>query len=78
MYFDYWMLCVAYVLQKLLDVIAIIDNVLRQIRYTHVRSRVCVLPLPKDTTSVCAICSVLTIDVIIAFPRRTSVLYLVK
>ena len=32
-----------YVLEKLLDVIAIIDNVLDH--YTHVRIRVCILPL---------------------------------
>ena len=36
------------------------------------------LAVPRDTTSVYAVCSVLSMDVIIVFPRQTHVLYVIK
>ena len=47
------MLCVGYVLEKLLDVIATIDNVLMSDRYTHVRTRVCVIPVSYFEETIC-------------------------
>ena len=36
------------------------------------------LAVPKDTAGICAICSILIMDVIILFPRQTSVYMLLR
>ena len=47
------MLYVGYVLEKLFDVIKVIDNVVTSDRYTYVRTRVCVIPLPSLEGTIC-------------------------
>ena len=80
------MLYVGYVLEKLLDVNAIIVRPLYSctysgLRYTNAIIRgndLCFTISPRGRTGICALCSVLIKDVIILFPRQICVLYVIR